>query len=103
MLASVLSRDRVYAGGFRHDMAGVAEMHALDLDFGPHAAKDNRAVLMLNGWIDWADGSTFMAASQASKDGLVLPYLQVKDAAGKWRTVIEDMGVPAGRAADDRG
>ncbi len=95
-LAKVLRRDRVYADGFRHDMAGVAEMHSLDLDFGPNAARDNRAVLMLSGWIDWADGSTFMAASQGSKDGLVLPYLQVKDAAGQWRTVIEDMGVPAG-------
>ena len=96
VLAKVLRRDRVYADGFRHDMAGVAEMHSLDLDFGPGAARDNRAVLMLSGWIDWADGSTFMAASQGSKDGLVLPYLQVKDASGQWRTVIEDMGVPAG-------
>ncbi len=96
LLAKVLRRDRVYADGFRHDMKGVAEMHSLDLDFGPSAARDNRAVLMLRGWIDWADGSTFMAASQGSKDGLVLPYLQVKDAAGQWRTVIEDMGVPAG-------
>jgi len=96
VLAKVLRRDRVYADGFQHDMAGVAEMHSLDLDFGPAAARDNRAVLMLSGWIDWADGSTFMAASQGSKSGLVLPYLQVKDAAGQWRTVIEDMGVPAG-------
>jgi hypothetical protein len=96
VLASILRRDRVYARGFKHDMAGVAEMHAIDLDFGAGAAKDNRAALMLNGWIDWADGSTFMAASQGSKDGLVLPYLQVKDNAGRWRTVIEDMGVPAG-------
>jgi tetratricopeptide (TPR) repeat protein len=96
MLAKILRRDRVYADGFRHDMKGVAEMHSLELDFGPSAARDNRAVLMLSGWIDWADGSTFMAASQGSKDGLVLPYLQVKDAAGQWRTVIEDMGVPAG-------
>ncbi len=96
VLDKVLRRDRVYADGFLHDMAGVAEMHALELDFGPDAARDNRAVLMLSGWIDWADGSTFMAASQGSKDGLVLPYLQVKDAAGQWRTVIEDMGVPAG-------
>ncbi len=70
-------------------------MHNLDLDFG-NAAPDNRAVLILNGWVDWADGSTFMAASQAHKD-LVLPYLQVKDAAGKWQTVIEDMGIPAGK------
>jgi hypothetical protein len=26
-----------------------------------------------------------------------MPYLQVKDRAGKWRTVIEDMGMPAGK------
>ena len=58
--------------------------------------RHNRAVLILNGWVDWADGSTFMAASQAKKD-LVLPYLQVKDAAGQWKTVIEDMGIPAGK------
>lgn len=96
VLADILRRDRVYARGFKHDMAGVAGMHAIDLDFGANAAKDNRAVLMLNGWIDWADGSTFMAASQGSGNGLVLPYLQVKDNAGRWRTVIEDMGVPAG-------
>ena len=37
---------------------------------------------MLNGWIDWADGSTFMNAAQRSKGGLVMPYLQVKDAPG---------------------
>jgi len=96
VLASVLRRDRVYAAGFRHDYAGRAEMHWLDLDFGPRAARDNRAVLVLNGWIDWADGSTFMAASQGNPVGLVMPYLQVKDAAGQWRTVIEDMGVPSG-------
>jgi len=89
-------RDRQYVRGFRHDMAGVADMHSLMLDFGSAAARNNRAVLMLSGWIDWADGSTFMAASQDGKGGLVLPYLQVKDAAGQWRTVIEDMGVPAG-------
>lgn len=96
VLANVLWRDRVYAAGFRHDYAGRAEMHWLDLDFGPRAARDNRAVLVLNGWIDWADGSTFMAASQGNPVGLVMPYLQVKDAAGQWRTVIEDMGVPSG-------
>ena len=66
------------------------------LDFGT-AAKENRAVLVLNGWVDWADGSTFMAAAQESKTGLIPPYLQVKDAAGAWRTVIEDMGMPDGK------
>ncbi len=96
VLRNVLRHDRIYAAGFRHDYAGRAGMHSLDLDFGPQAAPANRAILVLNGWIDWADGSTFMAVSQGSQGGLVMPYLQVKDAAGRWRTVIEDMGVPSG-------
>jgi tetratricopeptide (TPR) repeat protein len=95
VLPRLLHRDRTYPDGFRRDYLDVAELHNLDLDFGK-AAPANRAVLILNGWVDWADGSTFMAASQAKKD-LVLPYLQVKDAAGHWQTVIEDMGIPAGK------
>jgi Flp pilus assembly protein TadD len=95
VLPRLLHRDRTYPDGFRRDYLDVAELHSLDLDFGK-AAPGNRAVLILNGWVDWADGSTFMAASQEKKD-LVLPYLQVKDAAGRWKTVIEDMGIPAGK------
>jgi Tfp pilus assembly protein PilF len=95
VLVRLLERDRSYPDGFRRDYLDVAELHHLDLDFGK-AAPDNRAVLILNGWVDWADGSTFMAAAQAKKD-LVLPYLQVKDGAGRWQTVVEDMGIPAGK------
>ena len=80
---------------FRRDAAGVAEMHRLDLDFG-RAAPSNRAVLILHGWVDWADGSTFLSAMQEHKD-LTFPYLQVKDAAGNWKTVVEDMGIPSGK------
>ena len=40
--------------------------------------------------------STFLSATQAHRD-LILPYLQVKDAAGNWRTVVEDMGMPSGK------
>ncbi|MGH9657503.1 MAG: FG-GAP-like repeat-containing protein, partial [Bryobacteraceae bacterium] len=90
----ILRRDRVYPDGFRRSHAGVAERHSLDLDF---AGVGNRGVLVLNGWVDWADGSTFLAAAQESAEGLVTPYLQVKDEAGQWRTVIEDMGLPAGK------
>ena len=96
VLARLVRRDRVYPDGFRRDYNGVAELHYLDLDFG-NAARDGNAVLMLNGWVDWADGSTFRRASQESKSGLLLPYLQVKDANGEWKTVIEDMGIPAGK------
>ncbi|HTQ56818.1 MAG TPA: FG-GAP-like repeat-containing protein [Bryobacteraceae bacterium] len=93
--AQLMKRDHIYPDSFRRNYLDVAELHHLDLDFGK-AAPDNRAVLFLNGWVDWADGSTFMAASQAHQD-LVLPYLQVKDAAGRWQTVIEDMGIPSGK------
>ena len=96
VLARLLKRDRTYPDGFRRDYNGVAELHQLDLDFGS-AARDGRAVLVLNGWVDWADGSTFRRASQEFKNGLALPYLQVKDANGAWQTVIEDMGIPAGK------
>jgi hypothetical protein len=80
---------------FSRNAAGVAELHTLDLDFGAVAA-GNRAALVLNGWVDWADGSTFLGASQSGK-GLIFPYLQVKDAGGNWQTVVEDMGIPSGK------
>ena len=92
----ILKRDRIYPDGFSRTYSGVAEVHHLDLDFG-NAAPDNRAVLILSGWVDWADGSTFLAASQERPGGLTLPQLQVKDQGGNWKTVIEDMGIPAGK------
>jgi hypothetical protein len=96
VLPRLLNRDLQYVDNFKHNYAGVAELHYLDLDFG-HAAPDNRALLVLDGWIDWADGSTFMAAVQEKKEGLIFPYIQVKDADGHWKTVVEDMGVPSGK------
>jgi tetratricopeptide (TPR) repeat protein len=96
-LPALLARDGVYAEGFRHTLSGVAETHALVLDFGPAAARGNRAVLFLTGWVDWADGSTFRAASQESAAGLMLPRLEVRDAAGRWQTAVADMGIPAGK------
>jgi Tfp pilus assembly protein PilF len=92
----ISSKDRAYPTNFKRDYAGVAEEHELVLDFGD-SARENRAVLILHGWVDWADGSTFIGASQSSKRGLIMPYLQVKDAKGEWQTVIEDMGIPAGK------
>jgi hypothetical protein len=54
-------------------------------------------VLVLSGWVDWADGSTFLSAAQETRGGLTPPYLQMKDERGQWKTVIEDMGMPAGK------
>jgi tetratricopeptide (TPR) repeat protein len=96
VLPALLREDGVYARGFAHGHAGVAAPHTLTLDFGQKAARSRGSVLYLTGWVDWADGSTFFAESQSGK-GLVMPYLQVKDAEGNWTTVIEDMGIPAGK------
>lgn len=94
--STLLLQDGRYAAGFQCGSSGVAPMHELLLDFGS-AAHDGRAVLVLNGWVDWADGSTFAAAAQESKEGLTFPYLQVKDESGHWQTVIADMGMPSGK------
>ncbi len=93
--ASVARRDQTYPDAFPHNSAGVAALHTLELDFGK-SAPENRAALVLNGWVDWADGSTFLGAAQDGS-GLIFPYLQVKDASGQWQTVVQDMGIPSGK------
>jgi tetratricopeptide (TPR) repeat protein len=97
VLAKLLARDRTYPDNYARDLSGVGVLHHLDLDFGKGAARGNRAILVLNGWVDWADGSTFLGVSQQGGNGLIAPYLQVKDAGGRWITAIEDIGVPAGK------
>ncbi len=96
VLPQLMAKDQRYPDGFRRSETGVAELHSLDLDFGS-AAPSGKAILVLNGWVDWPDGSTFRRAAQESKDGLVMPYLQVQDAHGAWKTVNADMGMPAGK------
>jgi len=56
----------------------------------------SRTILLLTGWTDYAWSSDNVAASQAGKS-MKPPALQVKDENGKWRTVIEDIGIPVGR------
>lgn len=96
VLRQLLAKDQRYPDQFRRSETGVADLHALELDFGS-AAPTGQANLLLNGWVDWPDGSTFRRASQESKAGLVTPYLQVQDAQGRWVTVDADMGMPAGK------
>jgi tetratricopeptide (TPR) repeat protein len=96
VLPLILATDRRYPAEFKRSESGIAERHTLELDFGA-AAPAGRAVLLLRGWVDWPDGSTFRAASQASRQGLVMPSLEMQDRSGKWQTVNADMGMPAGK------
>jgi hypothetical protein len=96
VLPQLIAKDQRYPDHFRRSETGIADLHSLDLDFGS-VAPSGKALLLLNGWVDWPDGSTFRRASQESEAGLVMPYLQVQDAAGVWKTVNQDMGMPAGK------
>lgn len=88
----LLRTDLRYPDSFARGESGVAEAHSLDLKF---EAPAKQATLLLQGWVDWPDGSTFRAASQET--ALAMPQLQMRDASGRWKTVNADMGMPAGK------
>jgi cytochrome c-type biogenesis protein CcmH/NrfG len=113
--AKIARLDRKYPDDFRLGrIRGYAEEHTLTLDLGgaesgvrgAEARADEatatlsysnpRTLLLLTGWTDYAFSSDNVAAAQS---GLSLqpPSLQVKDAEGKWRTVIDNIGIPVGR------
>ncbi|MFH1574489.1 MAG: FG-GAP-like repeat-containing protein, partial [Acidobacteriota bacterium] len=95
VLSLISARDRTYPTDFRLlSFKGYAELHELVLDLGPLDG-DGKALLLMDAWIDYADSTSNLAASQAGLT-LVPPYLQVKDGAGNWRTVVPAMGFPAG-------
>ncbi|HJQ24648.1 MAG TPA: FG-GAP-like repeat-containing protein [Blastocatellia bacterium] len=86
--------DRRFVDGFTlHRIRGYAEPHTLTMNLG---AATGRTVLLLTGWTDYAFSSDNVAASQSGLS-TILPALQVKDGAGRWQTVIEDIGIPVGR------
>jgi len=86
--------DRRYPDDFRLlGIRGYAEDHGLNLDLGDDAP--DAARVLLTGWTDYAFSSDNVAAHQA---GLAMkpPQVQVRDAAGEWRTVA-DLPIPVGR------
>jgi tetratricopeptide (TPR) repeat protein len=95
ILARISKLDRLYADDFGLDkIRGYAAERSITLDLGE--ASTRRTVLLLTGWTDYAFSSDNVAAHQA---GLTMkpPALQVKDADGQWKTVIDDIGIPVGR------
>ena len=96
--ASVLSEvsgiDRIYPDLFQNlPFKGYAEHHEIVLDLG--SVPSDGVVLLAHAWIDYADSTSNLAAHQAGHF-LIPPYLQVLDEQGRWVTVLDRMGFPAG-------
>jgi hypothetical protein len=97
VLSRIVRMDRQYPDDFRRDrIRGYADEHTLAMKLAERHPANQRMVLLLTGWTDYAWSSDNVAAIQARK-AMMLPALQVKDAQGEWRTVIEDIGIPVGR------
>jgi hypothetical protein len=87
--------DRRYPEEFEKlKFKGYAREHAITLDPGD-VKNAKRVLLLMTAWIDYADSTSNLAATQAGVT-LTPPYLQVRNARGEWQTVIPQMGFPAG-------
>jgi hypothetical protein len=75
---------------------GIVESHDLIIDLGPNAGNPGTA-LFLRGWIYPTDASINVALAQQSSISISSPSLEVRDANGKWRTVISNIGFPSGK------
>jgi len=100
VLGLISRLDRRWPDDFKVDrIRGYAQEHSLTLKLEAeskvHGPK-SKVLLLLTGWTDYAWSSDNVAASQSGK-AMKLPSLQVKDREGKWRTAIEDIGIPVGR------
>ncbi len=96
VLDAVSALDRKFVDGFASDrVRGYAKEHALTLTLPP-AGPGGRRMLLLTGWTDYAFSVDNYAASQSGMK-MSLPSLQIEDGRGGWRTVIDDIGFPAGR------
>lgn len=97
VLPRLAKLDRQFVDDFPlQRIRGYADEHTLTLTLEKSRAKNDRTVLMLTGWTDYAFSSDNVAAQQAGLN-MKPASLQVKDKNGRWQTVIEDIGIPVGR------
>ncbi len=75
---------------------GVVEPHAIVLDLGD-APNDVPVTLFLSGWIFPTDTSINVALFQNPSINPSFPSVSVKDETGQWKTVIDMIGLPAGK------
>lgn len=97
VLPALRASDDVYVSNFTPTRyQGVVEPHDLVMDLGADAGRAG-TFLFLRGWIYPTDASINVALSQQHAIKLASPSLEVRDASGRWRTVIADIGFPSGK------
>ncbi len=98
LLPLLRAQDDQYVGGFAAGpYQGVTDLHDLILDLGPLHGGTRDIRLFLEGWLFPTDASINAAIAQSQQVHVIRPSLEVRDAAGRWRTVIENLSFPAGK------
>jgi hypothetical protein len=95
--SALRERDDVYVSNLTPiQYQGLVEPHDLILDLGEEAGAPN-TYLFLRGWIYPTDASINVALTQQTKVAPISPSLEVRDAQGRWTTVIPNIGFPSGK------
>ena len=93
--ALLLHRDHHYVRGFTNlPFEGFATPHTLTLDIGKWSAQ-HPLRLLLHGYIEYFSASSMYAAWQSGLKPEP-PMLEAQMPDGSWKTVLRDMGFPAG-------
>lgn len=97
LLPALRASDDVYVSNLTPTRyQGVVEPHDLVMDLGDQAGQAG-TYLFLRGWIYPTDASINVALSQQSALKVSPPSLEVRDAAGRWTTVVPSLGFPSGK------
>jgi hypothetical protein len=89
--------DDVYVSNFTPTKyQGLVEPHDLIMDLGAEAGGAS-TFLFLRGWIYPTDASINVALAQQTSIKLAFPSLEVRDAKGRWKTAIANIGFPSGK------
>jgi hypothetical protein len=94
----VAARDGRYLSGFdRGAYQGIAREHAVTFEIDAVPAGSAPRTLVAEGWVYPTDSSINLAVGQGAAEKPGGLALDAMDAAGRWRTVVPDLGFPAGK------
>jgi len=96
VLPMVLKRDGRFPKFPMTPYDGLARRHSITLDLGDLASA-KQIMLYLDGWIYWSESSTVMAVAQDPRFEFLPLSLEVRDRQGRWRAVIESVGLPTSK------